>query len=597
MRSRQFVFVLVTVAVVAVSPAARAQDAEQINRYDVAIEIERGGALLITETIEYDFGANERHGIFREVPERFQYDDEHDRIYPIDVVSVTASAGTPAEYTVLHEGGRFKFRIGDPDRTISGVHTYALTYRVEGAINGFPDHDELYWNAIGDEWAATVAHAVVSVTAPGPLERIACFAGPVGSTLPCERAAQHGSTAMFRHDDLFLHEAFTIVVGMRKGVVPEPAPILEQRWSLVRAFSPTPGSLGGFLVLLAAAAAVFGVLVWRTGRDRRSTGSQVDVVMGAPEGTPEQAVPLLESGGAPVEFAPPADMRPGQIGTLVDEVANPLDATATIVDLAVRGYLTIVEIPKKGWFGKTDWNLVRQRPADADLLEYERRLLDGLFEDGTEVELSSLKTRFAQRLHKVQDALYDDAVSRGWFVGRPDRVRQRWVLIGIGALLIACVIEFVAIRWTEYALVPIPLLLFALLLVIGAKWMPRRTAKGTGLVRRVSGFRTVIATAETHMSRWAEQENVFTRFLPYAIVFGLTDKWAKAFEGLARQPDTSWYVSSRPFVYAGFADAMDGFSVATAGTIASTPSGSGSSGFGGGGFSGGGGGGGGGGSW
>ena len=65
-----------------------------------------------------------------------------------------------------------------------------------------------------------------------------------------------------------------------------------------------------------------------------------------------------------------------------------------------------------------------------------------------------------------------------------------------------------------------------------ARRMPARTAKGTAMLRRIRGFRRVIATAETHMSRWAEEENVFTRYLPYAIVFGLTEKWAKAFEDL-----------------------------------------------------------------
>jgi uncharacterized membrane protein len=99
------------------------------------------------------------------------------------------------------------------------------------------------------------------------------------------------------------------------------------------------------------------------------------------------------------------------------------------------------------------------------------------------------------------------------------------------------------------------------------------------------------------MAKFAERENLFTRYLPYAIVFGLTDKWAKAFEALGEPPpDTSWYVSSNVFAYGAFSDAMDGFTVTTAGTIASTPSGSGGSGFGGG-SAGGGGGGGGGGSW
>jgi uncharacterized membrane protein len=151
------------------------------------------------------------------------------------------------------------------------------------------------------------------------------------------------------------------------------------------------------------------------------------------------------------------------------------------------------------------------------------------------------------------------------------------------------------------ALLPLAVILAGLLLIVGARWMPRRTATGTGLLRQVRGFRTVIATAETNLARFAEKENLFTRYLPYAIVFGLTEKWARAFEDLGEPPpDTTWYVSSNAFAYSAFSHAMDGFTVTTAGTIASTPSGSGGSGFGGGfggGFAGGGGGGGGGGSW
>jgi len=172
-----------------------------------------------------------------------------------------------------------------------------------------------------------------------------------------------------------------------------------------------------------------------------------------------------------------------------------------------------------------------------------------------------------------------------------------YMIVAVGGLVAGAVLEFAAIRWTRLALLPLAVILAGLLLMVGARWMPRRTAKGTGLVRRVRGFRTVIATAETNMARFAEKENLFTRYLPYAIVFGLTEKWARAFEVLGQPPpDTSWYVSSNAFAYGAFSDAMDGFTVTTAGTIASTPSGSGGSGFGGG-SAGGGGGGGGGGSW
>jgi uncharacterized membrane protein YgcG len=320
--------------------------------------------------------------------------------------------------------------------------------------------------------------------------------------------------------------------------------------------------------------------------------------MGGPVDAETQTVPLLEGGEGPVEFAPPEGLRPGEVGTLIDEEANTLDVSATIVDLAVRKHLVIEEIPKSWFLGKADWKFTRLAATD-ELLPYERTLLDGLFEDGDEVELSDLRKKFAPRLQKVKDALYKDMTDKKWFLRRPDKVRQTWAGIGVAALL-AGIGATVGLAWfTHYGLIGVPLALGGLLLLVGAKWMPRRTAKGTAMTRRVNGFRRVIETAEEHTARWAEQEHVFTRYLPYAIVFAVTDKWAKAFETLGQLPsdDMSWYVSSRPFVYAHFADSMDSFAVTTSGVIASTPSGSGGSGFGGGGSSGGGGGGGGGGSW
>jgi uncharacterized membrane protein len=152
-------------------------------------------------------------------------------------------------------------------------------------------------------------------------------------------------------------------------------------------------------------------------------------------------------------------------------------------------------------------------------------------------------------------------------------------------------------RSTHLALLGLPLVLAGVALAAVSRWMPRRTARGTALARRVEGFRRVIETAETHLARWAEQEHVFTRYLPYAVVFGLVERWAKVFAGLAAEAaDTSWYVSTHPFTVAELGDRLETFSVTASGVIASTPAGSGGSGFSGG-AAGGGGGGGGGGSW
>jgi uncharacterized protein (TIGR04222 family) len=578
------------------APAGAQLPGEAIHDYVVEIDILDDGDLRITEKIDYDFGAELRHGIFRTIPTRFPYDDVYDRVYPIEDVTVTSDA--PDDVEISEEGSSTVMRIGDEDVEISGRHTYTIVYRVEGALNAFSDHDELYWNAIGHEWAASILRADVIVRTPGTVQRVACFQGSQGSTEPCAIAQHEGSEARFSPGGSFVpYEGMTVVVAIPKGTVPDPEPILEERWAAERAFSVNPGTVTASLAVLALLGGALFRMWSREGRDRRFLGSPIDQVMGSPIGD-DEAVPFGEGDAeAPVEFAPPEGIRPGQIGTLIDERANVIDVTATIVDLAGRGFLLIQEIPDRGLFSKTDWNLIRLE-KETELLPYEEQLLDGLFQDGNEVKVSELKTTFAARLHSVERSLYEDAMREKWFRTRPDQVRTRWA--GRGTLLAFAggIVTFVLARWTHWGLVGIPLIVAGVALALMARRMPARTAKGTAMLRRIRGFRRVIATAEAHMSRWAEEENVFTRYLPYAIVFGLTKKWARAFEDLGLQPDTSsWYVGPHAFTAVAFADSIDGFAVTTGGTLASTPASSGSSGFGGGGFSGGGGGGGGGGSW
>jgi len=581
--------------VLSAGPAA-AQD-EEILTYDVAMHVATDGSMTVTERLVYNFAFTPHHGIYRDIPNRLTYDSRYDREYPIQVLSVTTSPGTPSQYETEQNGSIFRIKIGDPDQTITGVHTYTITYRVRGAVNQFAEHDELYWNATGNQWPVPTRKVHATVTIPGPIQRVACFAGPFGSSLPCEQAAFLGSKATFSTTSLGESEGMTVVVGFPTGLVRNTGPILRERWSLARAFAFTP--VTGTLAVLLLALLLVGVgrLVWLNGRDRRAVGSAVDAAFATP-GQDEQPVPLLEHGATPVEYAPPDGILPGQVGTLIDEAANPLDVSATIVDLAVRGYLRIEEIPKEGLFGRPDWKLTLLKSDGEGLLPYEAELLNGLFEDGNEVELSSLKRKFVARLNKVQTALYDDAVGRGWFTSRPDRVRFRWRRIGIAAVAVGAGLVYVAARFTHLGLVALPFLIAGIVLLFAANRMPRRTPAGTGMVRRVFGFRTYIQTAEAQEMRFQEKENIFSKYLPYAIVFGCTEKWARAFAQLGAQPDTgSWYVGTHPFTAMAFASSIDHFSVAAVGTIASTPAGSGASGFGGGGFSGGGGGGGGGGSW
>src|SRR2546421_132068 len=489
----------------------------QIRTYAGDVPIESTGLVRVHEVIDYDFGVIPKHGIFRDIPVRFDYPPKsnHDRVYPLTVESVKASEGTPAQYTIesgdVDGVGLKRIKIGDPNRTISGPHSYDITYTLRGVLNGFAEHDELNLNAIGPGWTVPIQRAAVTVDAPVDITQVACFSGPLRSTLPCASATSGGATATFTQSEIPPNAALT------------------------------------------------------------------------------------------VEFVPPDKLRPGQLGTLVDFTANPLDVTATIVDLAVRGYLVIEEIPGEGGFlHKPDWKLTKKKEPDAELKDYEQKLLNGLFEDGNEVQLSDLRYTFHTKMEEVQGALLQDAIDHGWFVRPPSRSRAQWGCLGVLVLLAGAGLMTLLILFTHAALLGIPLLVAGILFTFGAYWSPQRTAKGTAVLRHTEGFRRFINESEKERARFAERKNLFSEYLPYAIVFGATGKWAAAFAGLDDQPpDTSsWYIASTPFTFLAFSSAIDGFTVSTSGTLTSTPpSTSGSSGFSGGGFSGGGAGGGGGGSW
>ena len=151
-------FLAFAAALVSLAPAShvRAQGFvfEETERFDVRVVIEDSGTLVVRETIVQQFGSTPRHGIFRFIPNRLRYDDTYDRVYPIDLISVTTSPGTPDDVETGEQDGNFTIRIGDPDVEITGRHMYEIVYRVEGAMNGFETHDELYWNAIGDRVGA-----------------------------------------------------------------------------------------------------------------------------------------------------------------------------------------------------------------------------------------------------------------------------------------------------------------------------------------------------------------------------------------------------------------------------------------------------------
>ena len=545
-----------------------------IERFAADITIDKNGSLHIVEAIDANFGGLQKHGILRTIPVRYQWDDTHLRVYRLQVRSVTDGSEKGLRYETSDQGGSKVIKIGDPNRTVSGRQTYRITYDVAGAMNAFPDHDELFWNVNGGLWDVRAQAVTATVHAPAAPQQATCYQGASGSDEACRFTITSSGAEFAATRPLAPRGQLTIVAALAKGVIAEPKPIITRDGdNLLAYFEPQPLWLALAALALAVGLAFLYRRWYNVGRDARDR---------------ETIVP---------EYEPPDKVRPAQLGVVLDERADTKDVTATIVDLAVRGYLTITEEPQPWIFAKKDWALHATGKATSELLPYERIVYDGLFKDGADVKVSELRTHFILSLRSAQGALYRDSANRKWFATRPDRVRQGYAGVSVLIIIVGFGLTWLLGRTLGAGLVGVAVIVVGLVALAVARIMPAKTAVGAELLRRSLGFRQYMEVAEKERQRFAERENIFSEYLPYAIVFGCVDKWARAFKDIDMSAQTSsWYVGSGPFNAGLLSSSLQGFSSNLGSAISSTPGSSGGSGFSGGG-AGGGGGGGGGGSW
>jgi uncharacterized membrane protein YgcG len=281
------------------------------------------------------------------------------------------------------------------------------------------------------------------------------------------------------------------------------------------------------------------------------------------------------------------------------------DVTATIVDLAVRGYLHITESESGGVFGffsSKDYTFALKKPREewSGLKTHERDLLDAMFGTGDEVRLADLKNKFYKHLPGLRDGLYSGLVSGGFYKARPDRVRLAYIAGGIAAgvaigLVSASIMG--ALGMQPGAGIIAGVLSAAVIIGFGI-FMPARTIRGTRGLESILGFQEFLSRVEAdRLQRMVKTPEMFEKFLPFAMALGVEDNWARAFEGIYREPP-QWYTGppgGLMFQPRAFTGNLSRMSTQAAAVMASSPRSSSGSGFSGGssggGFGGGGGGG------
>ena len=103
-------------------------------------------------------------------------------------------------------------------------------------------------------------------------------------------------------------------------------------------------------------------------------------------------------------------------------------------------------------------------------------------------------------------------------------------------------------HWLLLVLVPIVPVLVTVGVIRRKLRRGQRTPDGRAVCDQVEGFRTYLATAEAEQLKFEEGEDIFSRYLPWAIIFELADRWADLCQQLVamgRLPDTT------PYWYAG----------------------------------------------
>ncbi|MHA1538437.1 MAG: DUF2207 domain-containing protein [Alphaproteobacteria bacterium] len=606
---------------------------ERILDYRSRIEVERSGAVTVTETIRVvALRRKIKRGIFRELPTRYRTASGARMKVNLEIVDIRRDGKKDSWHTKSRSNG-IAIYIGRKNYFLPrGIYTYTIKYRMTRMVGFFKGFDEIYWNVTGNGWAFTIEQASATIVLPpgARITKSVAYTGKQGArgAAYSKRPGAAGEMIFRTNQRLRPREGLSVAVGFTKGVVPAPSGgqrlgyFMSDNLSLITA-------LFGLAVLLLYYAVAW-VIVGR------------DPAKGA-------IIPLYEP---PHGFSPAAARYVRRMGWDNKSFA------AAIVNMAVKGFLTISEDKRK------KFTLVRVTEDTASLTRGEREIAGKLFKKSDTVKLvqknhkkirgaiTSLKTYLGLEFEKayfLTNLGYvlagfglmalalggtvlgaDDMAATGfialwlgvWSIGvfllgaqavKAWRARN-WVgAVFMSALFLPFGAGEVAalgllselLDWPAVAAIAI----MGLLNGVFYQLMKAPTRAGRKIMDRLDGFAMYLSVAEKDRLNLQnppdETPELFERFLPYALALGVEQKWSERFAGVldaAKMQDGTtyhphWYhgTSWSSLGSAGFASSLSS-SFSGAISSSSTAPGS-SSGSGGGGSSGGGGGGGGGGGW
>jgi hypothetical protein len=540
-------------AIAWIAGGGTAHAAETVDSYLVQASVEPDGALHVTATITFDAAP----ATFTQVMDTATR-TPNSQEYRFAISDVTAKAGaTDLAVTVT---------AGERTTTVSiatdgATEPIVLTYTVRGASMAAADGSTVVQWPLVQGLSLPVTLFEGTVAAPAIFSSIDCAAGDPAAPGACTffSGGTHDNPApVFHHEGLPAGHFVEAIMRFPGGMIAVNED-LRTLWTAERAFSVGPAELLSALALLVLG----GVGLWfahrKVGRDAAGTVAPTRIAEFHPIAAGQSEFRVLDA------------VRPGQVGTVLDEHVDPVDITATVLDLAVRGHLRIHELERASAHAATDWSFERL-DGDASLAPYERTLLDAVAPAGGSVTVSSLPSAVVPVIPQVQSELYDDVVSRGWFARRPDTTRNTWTRLGWIALAAALLVTILLAAFTTFGLVGVALVLIALGLVFVAAEMPSRTTAGAGVLSGLQALSSTLLTQPTDQLPKGREQEQLALILPYAVVLGGADRWLQAIadtdaDETADGEDLSWYHAGSDWHLRDLPDAVRNFVTTMQGTL------------------------------
>ncbi|MDD3939808.1 MAG: DUF2207 domain-containing protein, partial [Patescibacteria group bacterium] len=472
-----------------------------IKDFRTEVVVNTDSSLTITETILADCGeAVGKHGIFRVLPIVNKTKDGN-FITSVELISITDAKGNHLKYQESRERDTVTYKIGDPKKTVQGENTYIIKYKLKGVIRNLNEtQDELYFDILGSFWDLEIDSYQANIIFPQGItnsnSEAYLYSGNLDSrvnSLATYKWKSENDLEILSTKMISENQGITISVTFPSNILTLYKPSVAEKAAYnVSHYVPMTISSQNFWwqVILTLVLIFLAFFMWyKYGRDPKSNR------------------PIV------AEFEAPENMTPLEISLILKETGGHNKAiTATIINLAVKGYLKIEKLEKKIFFLGDDYKLIKTDKKTEDLYKYEEVVLSALFKRGDEVKLSSLKNKFATDIRGLSSNISSDLKERGLI----DKKGIWWqiVMISLGFLLV--VTSFGGL-----------IMLAGIAFIIFGAFMRRLTPEGSEMKRRIKGFKLYLETAEKYRARFYEKENMLELILPYAILFDLTGKWLK----------------------------------------------------------------------